>query len=238
MKHALNGFWRGIGILYKGTRLAAAVALLIGAAGLARAGSMPVVVDFDTSGWVGAATASNASGSPLFSPVSFVGVHGSEFVVPSSLGLGSFTSAALGVGVGANYVNVPFSISLTMEQVSPTGAAEPSYSYIIYGRLNGAFSGPNQSSVVATFDSIAPNFPPNSGGLPPQPNMPLLSVVTPLGVLELPTALAIVPSTSGEGITSVEGMMISVPEPASLLAFGGSLAACAWHRRRQRRGRS
>ena len=187
---------------------------------------MPVTVEFSTSGWAGPATSSNSTGSPIFDPISFVGVHGSEFVVPSALGLGSFQAAAIGSNVNANFVNVPFAIMLTMYQQGTS----TDYSYVINGRLNGNLAGANQSSIVATFDSIVP-----SSATDPSTGTPGLSVVTPLGTLELPPALRIVPSTSGGGLTSVEGIMLPVPEPGTVAIFG--LVFGALGLRKLRRGK-
>lgn len=190
-----------------------------------KADPMPVTVEFSTSGWAGPATSSNASGGPIFNPISFVGVHGSEFIVPSSLGLGSFQSAQLGPNVSANFVNVPFAVMLTMYQQG----SSTDYSYVINGRLNGGLAGASQSSIVATFDSIVPNSgTPGSGGTPG------LSVVTPLGTLELPPFLALVPSTSGGGLTSLEGIMLPVPEPGSVAIFGMAFAAFGFRKLRRR----
>ena len=91
--------------------------------------------------------------------------------------------------------------------------------------LNGTLSGSNQSSLVATFNSIdKPTF---------QTGLYSNSLTSP------GSAVNIVPSTTNNGLSSVQVALTStatgspVPEPSTVLIFGASIVGLGlWGRRR------
>jgi hypothetical protein len=157
--------------------------------------------------------------------VSFVPTSGGSFLAPSSLSLGSFQAASQPAGSSTKYTNTPFSIKFNADALNGSQFQPNETPVTISGVLNGTLSGNNQSSVVATFNSIdKPNF---QTGL-------YSNSLAPPG-----SALNIVPSTTNNGLSTVQVMLAStatgspVPEPSTILIFGASIVGIGlWGRRR------
>jgi hypothetical protein len=175
-------------------------------------------IDFTSTGWIGANPATNPG--IMTGPVSFQGVTGGILTAPSAFGLGEFQVAPLPATVSVSYNNTPFQVTLALtESNGPPGMTT---NVTIDGYLNGTLSGSNQSTVIASVASILPTGPTLS-----TPMTPNLSLVTPLGDLNVPFSLALVPASSGGGMTSFQADFgaTPVPEPSTLaffaMAFGG-----------------
>ena len=144
---------------------------------------------------------SSPDGTAPTNVISFTPVVSGSFTTPSALSLGQFQVATLPAGKETDYNNTPFSI--TYNPLTIAGANYPTSStpVTITGMLTGAITG-NQSSVVATFNSISsPVFTSANG-----------TYLSTLSVLNSP--LALVPASAG-GITTVQaGLVTTYPSPA------------------------
>jgi hypothetical protein len=156
--------------------------------------------------------------------VSFVPTSGGSFLAPSFLSLGSFMAASQPAGQSTTYTNTPFSLKFNADAINGAAVQPNETPITISGVLNGAMSGNNQSSVVATFNSIdKPTF---KTGL-------YSNSLTPPS-----SALNIVPSTTNNGLSTVQAALAStatgvpVPEPATMLIFGASIVGLGLRRRR------
>ena len=106
-------------------------------------------VEYSTSGNVISTT--GVQGSNV---ISFNSVAGGSFLSPSSFSLGEFLVASLPVGVSTTYTETPFEINLFAEKINGVELDSNDTPIKLTGVLNGTMSGPNQSSVVATFDPL------------------------------------------------------------------------------------
>lgn len=156
---------------------------------------------YSTSGTILGSGISSPDGSTPTNAISFTPVVSGAFTTPSALSLGEFQVSTLPTGKETDYNNTPFSITYSPLTVAgqdyPTTAAP----ITITGTLTGAITG-NQSSVVATFDSISsPVFTSADG-----------QYLSTLSVLNTP--LALVPASAG-GITTVQaGVVTTYPSPS------------------------
>lgn len=206
-----------------GSRLAAtalAIGLVAGFGLQAQAASMLVTseVEYSTSGNV--ISTSGVQGSNV---ISFNSVAGGSFLSPSSFSLGEFLVASLPVGVSTTYVDTPFEINLFAEKINGVELDSNDTPIKLTGMLNGTMSGPNQSSVVATFDPLpAAEF--RTGDF--------------LNTLTLSGSVLLVPSSNNGGRTTAQGQIQSrfapttpVPEPATVTIFLAAVAGLGLRRR-------
>ncbi|GAC1470189.1 MAG: hypothetical protein NVSMB9_15040 [Isosphaeraceae bacterium] len=190
-------------------------------------------------------TAADAAGAIKFVPVS-----GGSFMTPSALSLAAFQAKALGEGQSVTYNNTPFHIKFGADSVNGVSTFSPNQTPIdIVGHLNGTLTGAKQSNVLATFDK-----PPGSTDTDSTSVSDTASAKDSDGyvfrtglytnTLQVPeSALAIAPSSSGNGLTTVQGILNSnpigapVPEPSTLVLFAATAAGLVFrHRIRKGRG--
>jgi hypothetical protein len=156
--------------------------------------------------------------------ISFKAAQGS-FTAPSSFSLGEFTVDPLNSGQTTTYNNTPFSITYLAENVDGNKPVPNDTPITLTGVLNGTFSGPDQSSVVATFNPV---------DLKPFQTGAFVNTLSILG-----NSVSLVPSTTNGGQTTVQASMAvtaspspsPVPEPASLAIFLTAAAALGFRRR-------
>ncbi len=173
------------------------------------------ILGYSTAGSVDTTTA--ADGVAGTNVISFVPITNSQVSATSNVPLGYFQVAAEPMGQSTTYTNTPFSINFipgTIAGETPTSSSPVT----ITGVLNGTISGANQSSVVATFNtfdgkSVLDTASGTYGSTLtiPQSNM-----------------LPLVPSSAGDGATTVEGTIathytptneIPAPEPSTIALF-------------------
>jgi hypothetical protein len=190
----------------------------------ARAAALPPtsVNDYNTSGTI-KPSAETVSGTNV---ISFNSVAGGSFLAPSAFGLGEFLVSALPVGVSTTYTNTPFEISYIAQKVNGETPTDNDTPITITGVLNGVVTGPNQSSVVATFDPIS-NDEFRTGDY--------------LNKLAISGSVLLVPSSNNGGRTTAQATLIAsaspVPEPATVAIFAVAIAGYGL-RRRLHKGRA
>jgi hypothetical protein len=177
--------------------------------------SSDAILGYSTAGSVDTTKAGDGvSGTNV---ISFVPITNSQVSATSNVPLGSFQVASELTGQSTTYTNTPFSISF----IPATVAGEtPSTSspVMITGVLNGTISGSNQSSVVATFNTFNGVSTVNT------------SAGTFNSTFSIPqgSTLPLVPSSAGNGATTVEGMIattlsstneVPAPEPSTIALF-------------------
>jgi len=153
-------------------------------------------------------------------------VAGGSFTAPSAFSLGEFLVDGLAAGETTTYTNTPFSISYLAKEVDGVDPVPNETPITLTGVLNGSFNGPDQSSVVATFDPVI-NEPFQTG-----------QYINELSILG--DAVLLVPSTTNGGRTTVQAQIIAnsapvpAPEPASVAVFLAAAAGLGLYRRRAR----
>jgi hypothetical protein len=178
------------------------------------------VNDYGTSGTIGLTGITGAN------VISFNSVASGSFLAPSAFGLGEFLVSALPVGVSTTYENTPFEINYIAQKVNGIVPDNNETPIKITGVLNGTVTGPNQSSVVATFDPIGSSeF--RTGDF--------------LNQLAISGSVLLVPSSNNGGRTTAQATLIAnsspIPEPATIAIFATAAAGFGLHRRvRGRRG--
>jgi hypothetical protein len=159
-------------------------------------------------------TADGVSGTNV---ISFVPITNSQVSATSNIPLGYFQVAAEPTGQSTTYTNTPFSINFipgTVAGETPTSSSP----ITITGVVNGTITGSNQSSVVATFNTVSgvSNLAAASGTFSSTLTIPQGSM------------LPLVPSSAGSGATTVEGMIstalspnneVPAPEPSTIALF-------------------
>lgn len=183
-----------------------------------RAAALPPtsINDYNTSGTI-KPSAGTVSGTNV---ISFNSVATGSFLAPSAFGLGEFLVSALPVGVSTTYTNTPFEISYIAQKVNGETPANNETPITITGVLNGTVTGPNQSSVVATFDPIS-NDEFRTGDY--------------LNKLAISGSVLLVPSSNNGGRTTAQATLIAsaspVPEPATVAIFAAAIAGYGLRRR-------
>ena len=157
--------------------------------------------------------------------ISFVPIQSANIDTTSNIPLGFFQVSSLTSGQSTTYDNTPFSITFVPTTLNGTTLSNPG-TVTISGVLNGVVTGANQSSVVATFST------PSSGSF---------QLGTTSSTLSIPqTSLLLVPSSAGNGETTVAGIITSVatPEPSTIALFLSTVGGLGLRkyvsRRRQR----
>jgi hypothetical protein len=177
-------------------------------------------------GTAGAITATPPDGISGANVISFVPITSASVDTTSNVPLGFFQVAAEAPGsTPTTYTNTPFSITFLPQTLNSESLVNPG-SVTISGVLNGVVTGANQSSVVATFNT------PSSG------SFELGSTSSTLSIPQ--TSLLLVPSSAGNGETTVAGVITSVatPEPSTIALFLSTVGGLGLRkhvlRRRQR----
>lgn len=197
--------------------VALGIALAAAPAGASAAALPPTSVnDYNTSGTI-KPSAATVAGTNV---ISFNSVASGSFLAPSAFSVGEFLVSALPVGVSTTYTNTPFEISYIAQKVNgetPTSNETP---ITITGVLNGTVTGPNQSSVVATFDPIG-NSEFRTGDY--------------LNKLAISGSVLLVPSSNNGGRTTAQATLIAsahpIPEPATVAIFAVAIAGYGLRRR-------
>jgi len=143
--------------------------------------------------------------------ISFVPITNAQVDATSNIPLGYFQVAALPTGQSTTYTNTPFSITFVPSSLNGTTLTSPG-SVEITGVLNGALTGSTESTVVATFDTLSNGSFQLAGAS---------------STLTIPQSVApLVPSSAGNGTTTVEGMIktngnpeVPAPEPSTIALF-------------------
>jgi PEP-CTERM motif len=235
-----------------------ALGLVAGVASFAHASSMtspssttPItdpsttVLAYSTSSSIGN-TGISGNGTGL----QFNTVAGGAFLAPSNISLGSFQSTGLAAGQSTTYSNTPFDVAFNATALNGAGlfsasnpsGIQPNQTPInVGGVLNGTLSGPNQSTVTATFGTFD-----SSGSFTPfSATNNTVNFTTGLytNSLTLPVgAIDIVPSTTNNGLTSLQAFLTNnsvtspVPEPSTLVLFAATVVGLGFrHRLRKAR---
>lgn len=209
-----------------------AFGLVAAAAGITRADPMTsTLIAYDTVGSSIGTSGVTTSGGATTPALSFVPLTGGAFMSPSTLDLGMFQTAALAAGQSVTYSNTPFDIKFTVDGVNGQTGFMPNGTPVdLTGTLNGTISGPNQSSVMATFD--APASSAFATGL----------YANTLAITNNP--VSVVPSTTNNGMTTVQAMLTTTitpatpaPEPSTVVLFAATIAGLGL-RHRLRRARA
>ena len=190
-----------------------ALGLFAGASTVASADS---ILTYGSAGSIDTtATVDGVTGSNM---ISFVPISSATVDANSNLSLGYFHVTGEAAGVSTVYDNTPFSITYSPASIdgnAVTGSAT------ITGFLNGTVTGDNYSTVVATFNSISNNkFQTEDNG-----NLVTSTLTIPQGSLYL------VPSQTGDGNSTVEGLVTTTgtpneaaaPEPSTIALFLSTL---------------
>ena len=160
--------------------------------------------------------------------ISFVPITSASVDTTSNIPLGYFQVSAETAGQSTTYDNTPFSITFEPLTLNSSSLSNPG-TVMISGVLNGVVTGANQSSVVATFST------PSSG------SFELGSTSSTLSIPQ--SSLLLVPSSAGNGETTVAGIITSVatPEPSTIALFlstFGGLGLRKYVLRRRQRGQA
>jgi hypothetical protein len=165
--------------------------------------------------------------------ISFVPVTSGSFTTPSALSLGTFVVGYQPAQTTTTYDHTPFSITYTAQKVNGEVPDPNGTPTTITGFLNGKVTGPDQSSVVATFDPIE------------KPNFLTGDYANTLSVLD--PQVSLVPSTTNSGQTTAQAHLEvvaapsgsggnQVPEPATVAFFLATIAGLGVRHRMVRRG--
>ena len=159
--------------------------------------------------------------------ISFIPITSAQIDTSSNVPLGYFQVAAQAPGVSTTYDNTPFSITFVPGSLNGTALTNAG-SVTIMGVLNGTETGSNQSNVIATFST------PSSGSF---------QLGTTSSNLSIPQAqLLLVPSSAGNGETTVAGIItsadtnpVTTPEPSTIALFLSTIGGLGLRKFVQRR---
>jgi hypothetical protein len=173
------------------------------------------ILGYGTAGSIDASSAND--GVTGANVISFIPIKSAQVDASSNISLGFFQVAGQADGQSTTYNNTPFSI--TYVPASIDGIAVKS-TISITGVLNGTVTGDNFSTVVATFNPLTNgSFQATDGS----------NTVT--STLSIPVSLGsqlLVPSLTGNGETTVEGLITTTgtpnnetpaPEPSTIALF-------------------
>jgi hypothetical protein len=204
------------------TGFRAAVLTLTALAWHASSAQADGILNYHTSGGPGTA---DISGSPA---ISFVPVQSGSVDTASNISLGTFVVAALPSGESTTYNNTPFSLSLIPDSFNGTTVQDSPV--VISGHLNGTVTGPNESSVIATFN------PTTTDGF---------SIGSGSGTLNLSNSQELlVPSSVNGGQTTLQAQVTATPinsapapEPSTIALFLSMVGGLGLRRVVQKRRR-
>lgn len=177
------------------------------------------ILTYGTAGSIDASTSSDGvTGSNV---ISFVPITSASVDANSNISLGYFQVAGEAAGVSTTYDHTPFSITYVPGSID--GNAITGAGATITGYLNGTVTGNNYSTVMATFTSITnASAQVVDGG----------SLLT--STLSIPQGnLFLVPSTTFNGETTVEGTIVTTgvptatPEPSTIALFLSTVGGLA-----------
>jgi hypothetical protein len=172
------------------------------------------ILGYSTAGSIDASSAGD--GVTGANVISFIPIKSAEVDASSNISLGFFQVAAQAAGQSTTYDNTPFSITYVPSSIDGTAVNS---SISITGVLNGTATGDNFSTVVATFNPLTNgSFQATDGA----------NTVT--STLSIPVSLnsqLLVPSLTGNGETTVEGVITTTgtpnetpaPEPSTIALF-------------------
>jgi hypothetical protein len=147
--------------------------------------------------------------------ISFIPIKSAQVDASSNISLGFFQVAGQAAGQSTTYTNTPFSITYVPASVDGTAVNS---SISITGVLNGTVTGNNFSTVVAKFNPLTNGSFQIADGT----NMVTSTLSIPLG------SQLLVPSLTGNGETTVEGLITTsgvpikehaAPEPSTIALF-------------------
>lgn len=182
-------------------------------------GAATSVNEYTTAGTIG------LSGITGPNAIGFNSVAGGSFLAPSAFSLGEFLVSALPAGVSTTYDNTPFEINYIAQKVNGETPVDNGTPIKVTGVLNGTMTGPNQSSVVATFDPIEESeF--RTGDF--------------LNKISVNGMILLVPSSNNGGRTTAQATLSAsyspvppVPEPATITVFLAAIVGLGLRRRMQ-----
>lgn len=157
-----------------------------------------------------------------------------SFVTPTSFSLGGFRVGALPEGQMTTYADTPFSITFVPQTINGDPVSASATPTVLSGVLNGTVSGSGQSDLVATFKPT---------GNSTDPTAQFFTTTTENGKFAntlriLSDKVALVPSTSYGGFSSVQGQVLStgspIPEPTTIALFVTAAAGLALRRKIRR----
>lgn len=157
-----------------------------------------------------------------------------SFVTPTSFSLGGFRVGALPEGQLTTYVDTPFSITFVPQTINGDAVSGVTTPIVLAGVLNGTVSGSGQSDVIATFKPT---------GNSTDPTAQFFTTTTDNGKFAntlriLSDKVALVPSTSYGGFSSVQGQVMStgspIPEPTTIALFVTAAAGLGLRRKIRR----
>lgn len=173
-------------------------------------------------------------------PITYVPVSGASFLAPSSLSLGAFKVSALPAGQSVTYNDTPFSIKFSPTKIGDSTPTSDQVPFNITGHLSGTISGPSQSNVVATFDKPPVTTAKGSAADVTDPAYQFKAGLYANTLKVADNPLSLVPSTSNNGMTSLQANLVSstftapVPEPSTILLFAATAAGLGLRRRIRR----
>lgn len=158
-----------------------------------------------------------------------------SFMTPTSFSLGAFRVGALPEGQMTTYTDTPFSITFMPQNINGEAITGNSPPIVLGGVLNGTVGGSGQSDVIAMFlpadDPTTPNVDESAKSF--LTSTAQAQYKNSLRILS--DKVALVPSSSYDGLTTVQGQVISggspIPEPTTIALFLTAAAGLGLRRR-------
>jgi hypothetical protein len=160
------------------------------------------ILGYSTAGSIDASSAGD--GVTGANVISFIPIKSADVDANSNISLGFFQVAAQAAGQSTTYNNTPFSITYVPSSIDGNTVNS---SISITGVLNGTATGDNFSTVVATFNPLSSgSFQATDGGS---------QVTSTLSIPPSQSSQLLVPSLTGNGETTVEGLVTTTGTPAN-----------------------